>query len=248
MRNILTLLSTSFVLISAFEFVYAAGMPAFSMGRSVGQQNPAMGARFGQNSGPRFNQQAIMPQPGMDNAGGVAGGSLALFGKREAAAEQNALLRRTQIQIQAIDSNPTAKLAYLRSMRQGLGTKAEFSRVRGLPAEQRASELQLLYARLRAENQRLMGRQQSISGGLSMPGLPDFNMGRPIGATGDSVEADMNDIINHYKNQRLIATSSSLEVGPNDYIMNMRNSRTLAVNGRSEVGPGDVRGFMQQRR
>lgn len=213
MGKILTLLSTSFLLISAFESLYARG---------------------------------ILPNSGMSNGG--VGGSFALFGKRAAAAEKNALLRQTQMQIQMINTNPAAKLAYLRSVRQGLGTKAEFARVRGLPVGQRAGALEQLYARLRAENQALMGRQQRISGGLSMPGMPDFTMGKMADVQGESVEASMNDIALHYKQERRIATSPTLEVGPDDYMMSIRENRTNSISGRSEVGPSDVRTFMQQSR
>jgi len=223
------------VLISAFESAYAIPL-----------QNFSMGARSGKMPGTGFNQQtAFMPQNGMSSAG--VGGALALFGKREAVAEQNALLRETQMQIEMINSNPEAKLAYLRSMRQGLGAKAEFARVMGLPVGKRADALEALYAKLRAENQGLMWRQHSMSGRLSMPGMPSFNKQQVNGSDDDSAEASMNDIALYYKQQRGNETSSTSEVGPNDYIVNMRLIRA-SMGGSTEVGPNDVRSFMQTRR
>lgn len=212
MKKIVTLLSMSFLLVSAFNSVYASlpGMPDFQM----------------------------IQQSGMGNTGGGAGGSFALFGEREAAAEQNALLRQIQMQLQMINTNPAAKLAYLRSMRQGLGSKADVARVNGLPVGQRENALQQLYERLRAENIRLTRRQNTTMGGAS-----NFTA-----LEGDSVEVSLNDIALHKQQSRNIATSPTLEVGPNDYTLSMRESRTQFMSGPAEVGGNDVRNFMQQNR
>ncbi|HCU06633.1 MAG TPA: hypothetical protein DIC42_03515 [Holosporales bacterium] len=209
MRKILILLSTSFVLISAFESLYADG-------------------------------------------------SIALFGKRQVVASQNALLRQTQQQMDIINSNPEAKLAYLRSMRQGLGAKEEIARVAALPPEQRADALKQLYARLRADNQNLKGKQMSMfgggsvpglpnfSGGLSLPGMPDFATNQMNSEDNDG-ESTMNDVGLYYRAQRLLATSPTAEVGPDDYMVSLRQNRLNAVSD-AETSPDEVRNFMRRRR
>lgn len=189
-----------------------------------------------------------------------ADSSVALFGKRQAVASKNALLRQTQQEMDIINSNPEAKLAYLRSMRQGLGAKEEIARVAALPPEDRANALKQLYARLRADNQNLKGKQMALfgggsvsslprfSGGLSLPGMPNFTTS-PMNSEADDNDAEstINDVGLYYREQRLLATSPAVDVGPDDYMASLRQSRLNAVSD-AETSPNEVRNFMRQGR
>ena len=187
-----------------------------------------------------------------------ADSSVALFGKRQAVASQNALLRQTQQEMDIINSNPEAKLAYLRSMRQGLGAKEEIARVAALPPEDRANALKQLYARLRADNQNLKGKQMSLfgsgsvsglpgfSGGLSLPGMPNFTTS-PMNSDADDAESTINDVGRYYREQRLLATSPAVDVGPDAYMASLRKSRLKVVSD-AETGPNEVRNFMRKGR
>jgi hypothetical protein len=209
MKKNLALLMTSFVLMSAFGFLYAEN-------------------------------------------------SVALFERRQAVAAQNGLLRETQQQMDIINSSPEAKLAYLRSMRQGLGAKEEIARVAALPPADRAAALKQLYARLRADNQNLKGKQMFMRGGVSLPGLPNFASGvggagvpnvttNQVNSDGDDAESNINDIASYYREQRLLATSPTVDVGPDDYMASLRQGRLNTVS-EVETSPDDVRNFMRQRR
>lgn len=181
-------------------------------------------------------------------AGNIKKNSFELFSEREVISQENALLRHTQQQIAIINSNPEAKLAYLRSMRQSLDTKSEIAQIQSLPPEQRANAIERLYAQLRAENQYLMVKQQAfLPRSSNLPGLPNFTA-PPQQAQGQTVEASMMDIAAYYKQQRRRATSPTIEVGPNDFRASMLNRRTQNISGPPEVSPSQVRSFMQQTR
>lgn len=181
-----------------------------------------------------------------------ADNTIALFAKKQAAESQNALLRQMFNQIESINSNLNAKLAYFRSMNQELIAKEEITRVKKLPPEEQEKALEELYEKLRAQNQDLTHKQMSIrtrsnslkNGRSSV--VPNLTTNQIISDENDG-ESNINDIGLYYREQRNAATSPTTDIGPDDYTNSLRQNRLNAFSD-AETSPDEVRHFMRQGR